>query len=117
MEKNKMKEEYNILSQKLNKVITLIEEIKPNWPKMDNIVDTYNNKINDIEENLNKHSISLWSDNFELGKAIDYDLKEKMSSGLHNSIILTAKTIKISEENLTKASKKKKNKRNKKIII
>lgn len=108
MKKNKRKEDYVELSQKLDKVINKVIEIKPNWPKMDNIVDTYNTKINDIESNLNEQMINLWSNDFELGKAIDYDLQEKMAIGLSNSMIIAKKTITISNENITKTTKKRK---------
>lgn len=96
----------NGLSNRINKMIKIIKEIRPNSKDIINIAETYRNKILEIDRELSNKSIDFWDGNFELRKAIDFDLKEKLGIGISNILNIATQVISIEEtENITKSCK------------
>lgn len=119
MEKNKKSEsklnrhqsECNGLSKRIKRTTRIINEIRPNTKEMDNIAETYRNKILEIDRELEDQSIDFWSKDFELREAIVFSLQEKLAVGLSNILHVATQVMKLSTtEEITKTAKRRRNK-------
>ncbi len=108
---NRHQSECNGLSKRVKRIMRIINEIRANTKEMDNIAETYRNKVVEIDRDLEDQSIDFWSTSFELREAIIFSLKEKLEIGLSNMLYITTQIQSIeTAEELSKTARRRKNK-------
>ncbi len=97
----------NGLSNRINKVSKTIKELRPSTKDIDNIAETYRNKLLEIDRELEQESIDFWDGKFELRNAIVFSLKEKLGIGLSNILHVAVQVSSIkSDEEMSRSTKK-----------
>ena len=90
---NNHKAETNELIPIIEGIIKNISKIEPNYSQIDNIVETYRDKIYDIYTELEKKSIDFWSDEFLIGDLIRYYLETIMYHSVEDLLSLATEVL------------------------
>ena len=80
---NKHKTETNELKSSIGRCLSGIKEINATYMTMPNVVETYQDKIYEIYDNLYREDIDFWGNHFPLREAVITDLKAHMQVGTY----------------------------------